>query len=446
LSPPAPLLWGDLHGVDPRYQSPAQSLRWAREDAGLDFAAVTAADVALDDAHWDEMGDAVRAVNAGDGLLALLGYRWTGAPSRGGPHTVLLPDALGRQRVGRHEAATLSRLLAELQRPPQPPGIAVLALPGADSRQFVPGLTRLTLMADNDGLFPWSLEQRLSRGTTPGVAGAASGYGLPGGMLPVPRGHRRSGLTAVPGQVRDAAELLQTLRSGDSQATSGDRSLLWLTAEPGAAPALTLRARALTGAPILSAELLRDGEPVLRRSPALRAEAAGDGDRLLLTLRSASEPAYAHDAPAPPERWEGSIAVTNAAVRSLQPLNFDGADDLVEATATGWRIRTRTLGDGRHLLLELDAARRATRIELALNGVTLSLPLRDLRDGRLTAAPGIELYRLADAAAAAAARDVAFSYEEDGVPPGTVFQLHVRQIDGNEGWSAPLRRGGWPPR
>jgi len=448
-SPPAPLLWGDLHGVDPRYQSPAQSLRRAREDAGLDFAAVTGADVTLDDARWDAMGDAVRSVNAGDGLVALLGYRWTGAPSHGGPHTVLLPDALGRQRVGRHNAATLSQLLAQLQRPPQPPGIAVLALPGADSRQFVPGLTSLTLVADSDGLFPWALEQRLRRGTTPGVAGAAGGYGTPGGQLPVSLGHRRSGLTAVQGPLRDSAALLQALRGGGSQATSGDRSLLWLTREPGTpegAATLRLQARAITTAPVLQATLLRDGEPVLARTPALRRDAGDDGERLLLTLRSPSAPAYAHDAPADPQRWEGSIGVTSASVSTLRALNFDAVDDELEATATGWRIRTRTRGDGRHLLLELDAVRRGTRIELALNGTTASLALRDLKEGQLQGPPGITLQRLVDPVSAAAAREVEFSYAEDAVPPGTVYQLHVRQIDGNEAWSAPLRVGGWPPR
>jgi len=98
------------------------------------------------------------------------------------------------------------------------------------------------------------------------------------------------------------------------------------------------------------------------------------------------------------------------------------------------------------LLLELDAVRRGTRIELALNGTTASLALRDLKEGQLQGPPGITLQRLVDPVSAAAAREVEFSYAEDAVPPGTVYQLHVRQIDGNEAWSAPLRVGGWPPR
>ena len=85
------LYWGEIHaqsGLCDGTNSPAYLYRYARQAAGLDFAAVTSHDMEMTPADWSEMKQATRAAHRPGSFVTLLGYEWSGQVSRGGDNNV----------------------------------------------------------------------------------------------------------------------------------------------------------------------------------------------------------------------------------------------------------------------------------------------------------------------------------------------------------------------
>ena len=74
------LLWGDIHGHTARSDGggvPAAYYRYARDVAGLDFAALTDHDDMLDDAEWAESKRVTNSFDEPGRFSTLLAYEWT---------------------------------------------------------------------------------------------------------------------------------------------------------------------------------------------------------------------------------------------------------------------------------------------------------------------------------------------------------------------------------
>jgi hypothetical protein len=97
LMPGYRLFWGEIHaqsGLCDGTNSPAYLYRYARQAAGLDFAAVSSHDFEMTPDDWSQVTEATREAHRPGAFVTLLGYEWSGRTERGGDNNVyFLGDA-----------------------------------------------------------------------------------------------------------------------------------------------------------------------------------------------------------------------------------------------------------------------------------------------------------------------------------------------------------------
>ena len=83
------IYWGDTHGHSGFAEgigTPERFMRWARDDARLDFVTHSEHDIWLDDAEWEVLRDNVRKFSEDGRFAAYLGYEWPVNATGGGHH------------------------------------------------------------------------------------------------------------------------------------------------------------------------------------------------------------------------------------------------------------------------------------------------------------------------------------------------------------------------
>jgi hypothetical protein len=89
------LYFGEIHGQSALCDGtndPEEIYAYARDAAGLDFAAVTSHDFELTAHDWDRIRRATRAANRPGQFVTFLGYEWSGRHPAGGDHNVYFLD------------------------------------------------------------------------------------------------------------------------------------------------------------------------------------------------------------------------------------------------------------------------------------------------------------------------------------------------------------------
>ena len=85
------LFWGEIHaqsGLCDGTNDPADLYDYARNAAGLDFAAVTSHDFELTDDDWRRIRQATRDAHRPGRFVTFLGYEWSGGSAKGGDNNV----------------------------------------------------------------------------------------------------------------------------------------------------------------------------------------------------------------------------------------------------------------------------------------------------------------------------------------------------------------------
>lgn len=91
LMPGYRLFWGEIHaqsGLCDGTNSPAYLYRYARQAAGLDFAAVTSHDFEMTPDDWSQVMAATHTAHRPGAFVTFLGYEWSGRTERGGDNNV----------------------------------------------------------------------------------------------------------------------------------------------------------------------------------------------------------------------------------------------------------------------------------------------------------------------------------------------------------------------
>lgn len=303
------LLWGDLHGhtsLSDGTGSPEDYFTYARDVAGLDFAAITDHDhwgiQPLDQSptNWRRIRQAVAAAQRPPDFVALLGYEWTNwiyghrhvvhfsddgpllsAVSEGYEHPDQLWEALsGLPSLTFAHHSSGDPIPVDWSIPPNPvlePVTEVVSVHGsseaADARRPV---TR-----SRPGHF---VRDAMERGYRLGFIGSGDSHdGHPGlAHLAASSG----GVAAVFAEHNSREAILEALRQRRCYATDGPRMLLRMTVD-GAEMGSRLRGKreaavhvfAVGTRPIVSIELVADGEVIARHEPDSGVLAAWDTSR-----------------------------------------------------------------------------------------------------------------------------------------------------------------------
>ncbi len=481
------IFWGDTHGHSGFAEgigTPDFFMRWARDDARLDFVTHSEHDIWLDDGEWEQLRNNARSYTREGEFVAFLGYEWTVRNTHGGHHNVLFRTPAGRNRLAAPFYPSLSKLYAGLRGDAQPEDVLVIphAHQAGDYRTSDPELEHLVEVNSQHGNFEWFGQAYLRHGHQVGFTAASDnhlsqpGYGAPkNGTLA-----QRGGLGAVIARARTTDALFDAMKQARAYATSGERIILEFSVNGTPmgqrgpfSETRTIEGRVIGTAPIDDISLLRNGEEIWRRE--LLTDAADNTSSpgaFLLTFASDSDPRQPGDNPRGWRHWRGTIEVRDATLIDASGMDFNNQLlQQIEADAGDpdlLRFSTITRGDTSSIRLDLEDVSRATQVRVTLEptqetggapatygrheqlpAAEVKLEIRDFENGetraQLPAGPRedtITLRRIITQGS----MDEAFTIDDVSGRQGDYYYVRVRQADDSLAWSSPVWIGGHAPR
>lgn len=486
-APERRVFWGDTHGHSGFAEGIGTAdrfMRWARDDARLDYVTHSEHDIWTDDHEWTVLRENVRNYSVEGEFIAYLGYEWTIRNIQGGHHNVLFRTPDRRDRVPAQFFPTLSRLYQGLRA-----GNAssdVLIIPHAHQtgnyRLNDPELEPLIEIMSQHGNFEWFGQRYLDHGHQIGFTAASDNHlAQPGYTAPKNTSlAQRGGLGAVLATEKTTDTLFDAMKQRHTYATTGERMILDVSVngttmgQRGAfASDRKIRGRVIGTAPIDQITVVRNGEEIWQQDYlALTADRIEDSETVLLSFASASDPYHVGDNPRGWRHWRGTLKVDGASLvgvagqdfhnNAVQSLRVDESDaNLVHFT-------TITRGDSSSILLDLERARRSTSITISLDAARetggappiyrkhqempaadVNVSFRDLDGGQtqqILPIPGygdsVTLRRIIRNGP----MDVSFELEDTSDQRGDHYFVRVRQADDSLAWSSPIWIGGYPSR
>ncbi len=475
------IYWGDTHGHSGFAEgigTPDRFMRWARDDARLDFVTHSEHDIWLDDHEWEVLRDNVARYTREGEFIAYLGYEWSVRNFQGGHHNVLFRTPERRDRLGAQFYPTLSRLYQGLRESAASEDVLVIphAHQAGDYRLSDPELEPLIEIMSQHGSFEWFGRMYLAQGHQVGFIAASDnhlsqpGYSAPrNGSLA-----QRGGLGAVLASEKTRNGIFDAMKSLKAYATSGERMLLDVTVNgtgmgqrAQAAPTATLKGRVIGTAPIDSITIVKNDEEIWHREYLSNSdERFAESETLLLSFGSAALPHERYDNPRGWRHWRGTVTVENAELVSAEGRDFHNESlqrlTVGEEAPNVMRFSTLSRGDHSSIALVLKGARRGTRLVLELAGAretggappvyrppqtmeptSMTFTLRDLEQGRLEQRLSVPRYDLEDTVSLRRVitdgpQDVSFEFDDPEVRQGDYYFVRVRQADESLAWSSPI--------
>jgi hypothetical protein len=477
-NPKQRIYWGDTHGHSGFAEgigSAEAYMRFAREDARLDFVTHSEHDIWMDDLEWETLRDLVKKYTVEGEFIAYLGYEWTVRQSGGGHHNVLFRTPDGRDRVPSQFYPVLSSLYQGLREKYDTKD--VLTIPHAhqkgDYRLSDPEIETLVEVMSMHGTFEWFGRMYLSHGHEVGFTAASDDHiGRPGYAQPKSFSlAQRNGLGAIIASERTTDAIFDAMKSLQAYATSGQRMILQfgVNGTPMGQRAKFDKTRKISGrvigtSPIQEVVLFRN-DKIVKEWHYVKAST----NELALSFYSESHPFHPQDNPRGWRHWRGTIEVEGAQLDGAKLVDFDN-HHAQSFTQEGNRVTfaTHTRGDNSTILLRFadDPSNAKITITLAdaretgggppilrrhqmITGSVVTLDAADLARGIVSQQMMVDGYddRITLSKNGDAPLDVTIEMiDKDDVRHGDYYFIRARQLDEGLAWSSPVWVGGNPPR
>lgn len=478
------IYWGDTHGHSGFAEgigTAERFMRWAKEDARLDFVTHSEHDIWLDDKEWEVLQHNVRTFTEEGRFAAYLGYEWSVSARNGGHHNVLFRTPDNRQRIPAQFYNTLSRLYAGLRATAKTEDVVIIphAHQTGDYRQSDPEMETLVEIMSQHGNFEWFGRMYLQHGHQVGFTAASDnhlsqpGYSAPlGGSL-----SQRGGLGAILAPSHSVDAIFDGMKNLRSYATTGERIILDFSVNDVQmgqrgpfAQQREVNARVVGTAPLDEISIIKNDE-VIWSQTYLDNEAGRSGRQevLMLSFRSESTPFHPGDNPRGWRHWEGVLQVDNADLVEIRPVDTALPGQRAERSEDGTvTFSTMTRGDTSSYLLKLENVQRSTKIRLDLvetretggappiyrpqqriPAASVALNLRDMAEGRTTFTQQVDTYTdsiVLRRVLESGPREAQISFTDDGTRQGDYYYLRVVQANDAMAWSSPVWIGGHPPQ
>ena len=477
-APAERIYWGELHGHAGFAEGQGggeQFYRYARDDARLDFVALTDHDSSMDDLEWRHLQELSRDFTEEGEFLAILGYEWSARRYLGGHHNVFFRSR-DRPRVPNQEAPTLAEMYERLRAENAPSDVLVIphAHQAGDWNQSAGDLETLVEITSQHGTFEWFGNRYLQNGFEVGFISASDDHrakpGYNPGLFFSPH-VQGPGLAAAVAAEKTTDAVFDALRSRRAYATSGQRILLsaTLNGKPmGTRQPYTERrefsCRVSGTSPIDRIDLIKNGRVLRSRSylPAPLESSAW----VQIGFESSSEVfAPDRDNPRVYRVWSGVLEVAGAQLLGIESPGFKNPylewAEVDPEQPQRVRFYTETRGRMNTLLLRLGGAGNSTLVTLNLdaareNGFApplvrqpvnipaaeVAFQLDDLEDSRIehVLPVGRHLDRVSlQVIDGDAALDREFDFVDLGsTVPGDYYYFRVTQLDGGQAWSSPF--------
>jgi hypothetical protein len=480
------IFWGDTHAHTNMAEgqgSIANFYRYAREDARLDFVALSEHDIWMDDGEWVAMQAAVREHNDPPNFVTYLAYEWSAIVEAGGHHNIYFRTPDDRKRVPIQDTGGLVDLFQGLDRMYDPKDVMIIPhahIPG-DWRMAHPRIEPLVEMTSMHGTFEWFGNYYLRNGHMIGFVGASDDHagrpGYSGGFRQGPLQHF-NGLAAVLAPEKTGDAIFDAMQARHVYATTGQRTILDLRMNGKTmgerlayAEQRKIEGRVTGTAPIDRVDVVKNGE-IVSTTHFLQRVLSADG-WLELSVGSQSEDLI-RDTPRGHRIWLGTATIEGATVEAIDAgglINFEAEWARTgEADANTIQFRMVTRGAEDRLLIKLSGVSENTKLRFhadptAEEGVTfprfyepsrayppvdLVFTFADLKGGETS--QGVPTGRYTDTVALRwierdAPLDQPIAFSDPGpVADGDYYYVRVTQLDGRMAWSSPWWVGGVPVR
>jgi hypothetical protein len=484
-SPQRRIYWGDTHGHSGFAEGIGTAdrfMRWARDDARLDYVTHSEHDIWMDDQEWVVLRDNVRRYTQEGQFIAFLGYEWTVRNFQGGHHNVLFRTPDRRNRVPVQFYPTLSQLYQGLRADNNSADVLIIphAHQAGDYRQNDPELEPLVEIMSQHGNFEWFASSYLEHGHQIGFTAASDNHlSQPGYTAPKNTSlAQRGGLGAVLAASRTTDSLFDALKERHTYATTGERMIVDVTVNgttmgqrAAHAEVRSISGRVIGTAPIDQITIMKNNQPIWQQDY-LQAteERLQSAELLLLSFASDATPYHPGDNPRGWRHWRGTIELSGAQLGrvdaqdfhnlSVQSLRIDNDNpNLLHFT-------TLTRGDSSSILLQLDGAKRSSTLTISLeaaretgsgppvyrkhqelDAASVTFEFKDLEVGRsrqTLASPGYEDTITLRRVISDGPMDVSFDLEDTGQKQGDYYYVRIRQVDDAMAWTSPIWVGGFP--
>jgi predicted DNA-binding ArsR family transcriptional regulator len=478
--PPHRILWGDTHGhiaFADGQGTPEGYFRFARDDARLDFVALSEHDFGLDDLEWIRLQQLAEEYGAEGRLIPIQAFEWTVGPP-GGHHNVYYRN-IRSERVGGQITPVLRELYSELRRRLRVED--VLTIPHAHSpgnwQISDPDIERLIEITSTHGTFEWFGNRYLEQGWEIGFVGSSDNHTEhPGYTGTNTTFHTQfGGLAAVMTAEKSYDAIFTAMRDLAAYATGGERIILDATLNGApmgrrlaASDSRRFSCRVMGTAPIDTIDVVKNGD-VIYSKRYLTGEVTPRA-WVRVGFESSSEvPTYR--APRYQRRWAGSLSVEGARLVGFEAAGLENQYvewarlDPDDPNRIEFLVETRGRLDGLVLELHEASADTAVTVRAEGRGQTERLPaepaldrvfrLGDARDGVIRIEQTLTDERIPatfiDAVSIQifdpeSSLDQEFEYVDLAEPgDGDYYYLRVTQIDGELAWSSPWWVGGKRP-
>ncbi|XOV89003.1 MAG: DUF3604 domain-containing protein [Pseudomonadota bacterium] len=485
-APAERIYWGDTHGHSGMAEGVGSAegyMRFARDEARLDYVTHSEHDIWMDDAEWEALKQNVRDFHKPGEFIPFLGYEWSVSTTSGGHHNVLFRTPEGRDRVPAQYYPTLSRLYQGLREKHDTRDVVIIphAHQTGEYRQSDPEMEHLIEIMSGHGTFEWFGRMYLNHGHQVGFIAASDDHlGHPG--YSAPRGgaiSQRGGLGALMAADKNRDSLFDAMRNLRAYATTGDRIILMadLNGTPigGRAPFTENRRLSgrVIGTDVIDTITVIKNDRELWQKSFLPPIQQSSEVRLQLTFYSDSNPFHHRDNPRGWREWRGSLTVAGADLVDASATEIVNPDSQFFRREPGAPNRvsfaTQTRGDAASINLTLTNVTLDTRIELDLEAANerggapqifrrlgrtpawqTSFALRDMKDNTLGKSKlymawtdTITLRRMPEQGET----DVRFELTDSDNPrQGDYYFIRVKQVNDAYAWSSPIWVGGFPPR
>ena len=461
-----PLFWGDIHGQTRSTVgtgSVEEYFRFARDRAGVDFAAWQGNDFRVRREDWEEVKRECRAFNEPGRFVTLLGYEWSGTRSGGGDYNIYFSgDEAPIHRSSHAGVEDLSDVdtdrfpISELWRTFRGRG-DVMSVAHVGGRAcnldfFDPEFVHLIEAHSHHGTFEWLIEEALERGLKVGITGGSDDHtGRQGLVYPNRRTNNvvtfdvKGGLMGLYAEELTRGAVWEAMRARRTYGTNGERILLktscagrWMGAEMETAGAPTIEVEVHGTAALLDVELKRGSETIHRfpvNSPA--AEGSGNLRRIRVQWGGVSSKSGRDKK----VNWRGGISLDRGSIVTYTPYALDQWDDSVRRVSNKvLRFQTSTSGDPDGVMLDIDAPPEA---ELHFFSDALSFKTRLGEVGYeplVWPGGGVNIrVQVSEIAAVMGDWSASFAYTDEEAPRGrSPYWVRVLQLNGGQAWSSPI--------
>jgi hypothetical protein len=372
-NPERRVYWGETHGhcgFGEGQGSVESFYRFGRDDARLDFQALTEHDAMLDDWEWSQINEQAHRFHEDGSFVTFVGYEWSAQRTEGGHHNVIFREP-GPRRVPLQTHPVLPLLYGGLR--VENDFDDVLIIPHAhnagDWTQSDAQLERLVEVASLHGTFEWFGNLYLKSGFEVGFVGASDDHRAMPGLplaLPKPFPTQNSGIAGVWAEEKTRDAIFDAMRSLSAYATTGERIVLDASlnglpmgSRQPDSKQRRIECRVAGTSPIDRIAVVKNGTVVFERS--YLAAPLAPRSTLQIGFESSSEVFFPpRDNPRPQRVWEGTLDVEGARVVGLSTPGFDNhyreLARLDESDPNRIRFSVRTRGRMDTLLLELEGA------------------------------------------------------------------------------------------